>query len=192
MRPVLVFGGRLTRPALAGLMVALTLPGLGCGTPDDGPEGTVQASESGSEAGFGFKVTGSIEAEIEGRGRLRCIDMGDSGPGYFQLDNGERTGTIKFQFPLDAAEGNHSVTAWTEVAAARQVGEAYSMDVSLPLQGFHKSTAAEGSLTFEEVGTRPGERIRGYFDVKTESLNVTIEVEGSFDFSVPDGARDRC
>ena len=191
MRPVLVFGGRLTCPALAGLMVALTLPGFGCEAREEGSEGAVQATVSESE-GFRFKVTGSVEVEIEGHGRLRCIDMGDSGSGYFQLDNGKRTGTIIFQFPLDVTEGSHTVTTWTEVAAARQVGEAYSMDVSLPLQGFHKSTAAEGSLTFEQVGTQPGERLRGYFDVKTESLNLTIELEGSFDFIVPDGARDRC
>ena len=171
--------------------------GLGCGADSaartsEVSEAAAQAPESGAESVFAFKVTGSFAAEIQGRGKLRCVDMGDSGLGYLNLDNGKNTGTISFQLPLDATEGTHSVTTRTEVLAAKQLGKAYSTDVSLPLQGFHVSTSAEGSLTIDELGTRPGERIRGSFDVETESMGKSIEVEGVFDFLVPAGARNLC
>ncbi len=180
--------------AISILLVALALPGLGCSVDSaaEVSEATAQAPEPEAENVFAFEVTGSIEVEIEGPGDLRCIDMGDSGPGYFLLDNGKRTGTISFQFPLDATEGTHSVTARVEVLAAQQMGKAYSTDVSLPLQGFHRSTSAEGSLTIEELGTQPGERLRGRFEIKTDSMGNSIEVEGVFDFTVPEGARDLC
>ena len=185
------------RLAVTVLIIGLTLPGLGCGAdsaagPSEVSEAAALEPEPEEENVFTFEVTGSVEAEIDGPGDLRCIDMGDSGPGYFLLDNGEKTGTIAFQFPLDATVGTHSLTTTAEVQAAQQVGKAYSTDVSLPLQGFHMSTSAEGSLTFDELGTRPGERLRGSFEVKTDSMGESIEVEGVFDFLVPDGARNLC
>ena len=145
-----------------------------------------------AEGGFATNVSGDVEATIEGPGELRCVDMGDMGPGYLDLRNGHRTDKVSFSMPLDVETGKHEITSWTKLAAAREIGKGYSVEVSMPLKRFHKSIDASGALELTAVGTKPGERVAGHFDVTTDSMGTTIRLQGTFDFLVPDGARDDC
>jgi len=151
--------------------------------------GSVAANAEGS---FNTAVSGDVEATVDGAGDLRCIGMGDSGPGYLSLRNGHRTEKISFSLPLDAESGEHEIISWTALAAARQVGEGYSIEISMPLKRFHKSINASGTLELTAVGKQPGERMAGSFDVTTDSMGTTIHLVGTFDFLVPDNAREDC
>lgn len=145
-----------------------------------------------AEGFFTTTVTGDVEATVEAPGDLRCIDMGDSGPGYLELRNGHRTEEISFQLPLTAEMGEHEITSWTSLAAAGQIGEGYAIEISMPLKRFHKSINASGMLELTAIGKQPGERVAGRFDVTSDSMGTTIRLEGTFDFQVPDNAREDC
>ena len=151
--------------------------------------GSVTAAAEGH---FNTNVTGDVEATVEGGGELRCIGMGDSGPGYLALRNGHRTEKISFQLPIGVQPGAHEITSWTKLAAARQVGEGFSIEVSMPLKRFHKSINATGKLELTAVGTKPGERMAGSFDVTTDSMGTEIHLQGTFDLLVPESAREDC
>ncbi len=94
--------------------------------------------------------------------------------------------------PLDVEAGTHEVTSWTRLAADGKISQGFSVEVSMPLKRFHKAIDASGTLELEEVGTRPGERMKGSFDVTTESMGTTIRLQGTFDFVVAEGARELC
>jgi len=151
--------------------------------------GSVAAQGEGS---FTTIITGDVEATVEAPGDLRCIGMGDSGPGYLEIRNGHRTEKISFQLPLGAEAGEHEITSWTSLAAARQVGEGYAIEISMPLKRFHKSINASGTLELTVIGKQPGERVAGSFDVTSDSMGTTIHLEGTFDFQVSDSAREDC
>ena len=131
--------------------------------------GSVMAANEGR---FTTNVTGDVEVIVEGHGDLRCIGMGESGPGYLTLRNGHRTEKISFQLPLNAAPGEHPIVSWTQLAATRQIGEGYSIKISMPLKRFHKSINATGRLELTTVGTTAGERMAGHFDVTTDSMGL--------------------
>ena len=92
----------------------------------------------------------------------------------------------------DLDPGDFEVISWTQLAAAKQVGEGYSIEISMPLKGFHKSMKATGTIRFTAVGKHPGEPMTGRFDVVTESMGKNIHLEGEFDFLVPEDAREDC
>jgi hypothetical protein len=145
-----------------------------------------------TDGAFEIRVTGDIEAEIQAAGDLRCVSMGDSGPGYLSLRNGHRTDKVSFALPISTESGKYEITSWTKLAAAGEVGQGYSIEVSLPLKGFHKAIGATGTLELSEAGTSPGERIRGDFDVTSDSMGTEIRLQGTFDFIVPESAREEC
>lgn len=62
----------------------------------------------------------------------------------------------------------------------------------MPLKRFHKAINASGTLEFTEAGKQPGERVKGSFDVTSDSMGTSIRLQGSFDFSVPADAREKC
>lgn len=185
---------------LASLLLA-----TGCGGGGESVEATVAeatgAAAAEKEGLFVFTISdGAEDEEVRGPGKLRCIDLGDLGGGYLRLDNGTRTGTVAFNLPLDATEGDHSLVHWVQAAAESRAGEAYSVDVSLPLHDVSVTPDVEGSLVLEELGTQPGERIRGRFRFTSGSVEEAftrgspepVVFEGHFDFIVADGARERC
>lgn len=150
------------------------------------------APAGAESAGFTTIVTGDIEATVEGPGGLKCKSMGDMGPGYLDLRNGHRTDKISFSMPIDVQAGEYEITSWTRLAADRAVGKDYSLEVSMPLKRFHKAIGASGTLELTEAGTKPGERVKGTFDVSSDSMGTEIRLQGSFDFIVPESAREEC
>ena len=191
---------------LTAALFTLLLVASGCG--DTGPEtsagqadtsassvkeGVLQSATAEDEDHFNINITGDVEVVLESHGDLRCIGLGDSGPGYLQLRNGHRTEKISFHLPLDAEPGEHPIVSWSQLTAVRQIGKGYSINISMPLKGFHMSLKAEGALKLNKVGKQPGERMVGSFEVTSDSAGTnTIQLEGDFDFRVAEGAREDC
>ena len=156
-------------------------------------EEDLQSAAAKDEDHFNINITGDVELVLESHGDLRCIGMGDSGPGYLQLRNGHRTEKISFHLPLDAETGTHQIISWSQLTADRQIGKGYSIKISMPLKGFHMSLATEGTLKLTTIAKQPGERMAGNFDVNSDSAGTgSIHLEGVFDFSVPEGAWEDC
>ena len=191
---------------LTAALFTLLLVASGCG--DTGPETSagqadtsassvkevvLQSATAEDEDHFNINITGDVEVVLESHGDLRCIGLGDSGPGYLQLRNGHRTEKISFHLPLDAEPGEHPIVSWSQLTAVRQIGKGYSINISMPLKGFHMSLKAEGALKLNKVGKQPGERMVGSFEVTSDSAGTnTIQLEGDFDFRVAEGAREDC
>ena len=191
---------------LTAALFTLLLVASGCG--DTGPETSagqadtsassvkevvLQSAAAKDEGHFNINITGDVEVVLESHGDLRCIGLGDSGPGYLQLRNGHRTEKISFHLPLDAEPGEHPIVSWSQLTAVRQIGKGYSINISMPLKGFHMSLKAEGALKLNKVGKQPGERMVGSFEVTSDSAGTnTIQLEGDFDFRVAEGAREDC
>ena len=191
---------------LTAALFTLLLVASGCG--DTGPETSagqadtsassvkevvLQSATAEDEGHFNINITGDVEVVLESHGDLRCIGLGDSGPGYLQLRNGHRTEKISFHLPLDAEPGEHPIVSWSQLTAVRQIGKGYSINISMPLKGFHMSLKAEGALKLNKVGKQPGERMVGSFEVTSDSAGTnTIQLEGDFDFRVAEGAREDC
>ena len=191
---------------LTTALFTLLLVASGCG--DTGPETSagqadtsassvkevvLQSATAEDEDHFNINITGDVEVVLESHGDLRCIGLGDSGPGYLQLRNGHRTEKISFHLPLDAEPGVHPIISWSQLTADRQIGKGYSIHISMPLKGFHMSLKAEGALKLNKVGKQPGERMVGSFEVTSDSAGTnTIQLEGDFDFRVAEGAREDC
>ena len=63
----------------------------------------------------------------------------------------------------------------------------------MPLKGFHMSLATEGTLKLTTIAKQPGERMAGGFEVTSGSAGTSsINLEGVFDFRVPEGAWEDC
>lgn len=160
---------------------------------NEASEEDLQSAAAEDEGHFNINITGDVELVLESHGDLRCIGMGDSGPGYLQLRNGHRTEKISFHLPLDAETGAHQIISWSQLTADRQIGKGYSIKISMPLKGFHMSLDAEGTLKLTTVGKQPGERMAGSFEVTSDSAGTSsIQLEGVFDFRVAEGAREDC
>ena len=156
-------------------------------------EEDLQSAAAEDEGHFNINITGDVEVVLESHGDLRCIGMGDSGPGYLQLRNGHRTEKISFHLPLDAETGAHQIISWSQLTADRQIGKGYSIKISMPLKGFHMSLDAAGTLKLNKVGKQPGERMAGSFEVTSDSAGTSsIQLDGVFDFYVAEGAREDC
>ncbi len=191
---------------LAAALFTLLLVASGCG--DSGPETSAEQADTSAssvkevvlqsaaakdEGHFNINITGDVEVVLESHGDLRCIGLGDSGPGYLNLRNGHRTEKISFHLPLDAEPGVHPIISWSQLTADRQIGKGYSIKISMPLKGFHMSLATEGTLKLTTIAKQPGERMAGSFEVNSDSAGTnTIQLEGVFDFRVAEGAREDC
>jgi hypothetical protein len=181
-----------TRSRASVLATALLL--AACGAEEGNADAPPAAAEGQDEAVFTAELTGDVEAQFSGSGSLRCIDLGDSGPGYLALRGSSASQTITFELPLEPETGTHELTGSVQVAASGQLpGDTYSVEISLPLEGFHRVLNAEGTLTLDQVGGSPGDLVEGSFDFRAQgAMSGNSAVKGSFRFRVGADARDRC
>ncbi|MDX1745823.1 MAG: hypothetical protein R3324_07790 [Halobacteriales archaeon] len=164
------------------LSLMLVAGSLACG----GGEPPAADEGEATDPGLTARVTGAVEASIEGRGDLTCIGQGDMGPGYLNIRDRRSPEEIVLRTPLDATPGTHPFTSGADM---RRWGEVYVAALNLPLEGVMYAAATGGTLTLERFDARPGGIVRGSFDFTTGS---GIRVEGRFEFEVPDDARERC
>ena len=165
--------------------VVMTAALMACGG-GERPAAQEVTEEESAGPGLTARVSGEVEATVEGAGDLTCIDMGDFGPGYLNIRDRRSPEKIVLRTPIGAEPGTHQLTSG---ASMRDWGTVYIGMLNLPTKGVITSDATEGTVTLDTFDPEPGGRVAGSFDFST---TAGARVQGEFDFVVPDDARESC